>query len=87
MCGRFARKGDLRALAKEFGVAEVPKVEVSYNIAPAQEIFAVRQGDDGREVALPYPAEEMAGYPVSTLVNSPGNRGAGLITEAPLNSA
>jgi putative SOS response-associated peptidase YedK len=35
----------------------------------------------------PYPAEEMVGYPVSTLVNSPGNRGAELIAKASLNSA
>ena len=225
MCGRFARKSDPRRLAKEFGVAEVPNVEASYNIAPTHDILAVRQGDDGREMTLfkwglvpswakdvsmgarlinaraetvaekpsfreaykrrrclipadgfyewqrtggkkqpyffrmrderpfgfaglwerwegeggevldsctimtteanevlrpvhdrmpvilhpedyelwleagerersalkellrPYPAEEMAGYPVSTLVNSPGNRGAELISEAPLNSA
>jgi hypothetical protein len=29
----------------------------------------------------------MVGYPVSMLVNSPGNRGPELIAEAPLNSA
>jgi len=52
MCGRFARKSDLRSLAKEFGVAEVPTVEANYNIAPTQDILAVRQGDDGREMTL-----------------------------------
>lgn len=52
MCGRFARKSDPRRLAKEFGVAEVPTVEASYNIAPTQNILAVRQGDDGREMTL-----------------------------------
>ena len=40
-----------------------------------------------RELLRPYPAEEMAGYTVGTLVNSPANRGAELIAEAPLNSA
>ena len=40
-----------------------------------------------KELLRPYPAEEMAGYPVGTLVNSPANRGAELIAEAPLNSA
>lgn len=52
MCGRFARKSNPRTLAKEFGVAEVPSVEASYNIAPTHEILAVRQGDDGREMSL-----------------------------------
>lgn len=52
MCGRFARKSDPRHLAKEFGVAEVPTVEASYNIAPTHDILAVRQGGDGREMTL-----------------------------------
>lgn len=52
MCGRFARKSDPRTLTKEFGVPEAPPVEASYNIAPTQEILAVRQGDDGREMTL-----------------------------------
>ena len=39
-----------------------------------------------RDLLRPYPEDEMAGYPVSMLVNSPSNRGAGLINEAPLNS-
>lgn len=40
-----------------------------------------------RDLLRPYPADEIACYPVSPLVNSPGNRGAELIVEAPLNSA
>ncbi|HEY0079550.1 MAG TPA: SOS response-associated peptidase [Pyrinomonadaceae bacterium] len=40
-----------------------------------------------KELLRPYPADEMVSYPVSALVNSPGNRGAELIAEAPLNSA
>jgi putative SOS response-associated peptidase YedK len=39
------------------------------------------------ELLRPYPAEEMAGYPVSPLVNSPNNRGAELIEEVQVNSA
>jgi len=39
------------------------------------------------ELLRPYPAGEMIGYPVSALVNSPGNKGAELIEEVPLNSA
>lgn len=40
-----------------------------------------------REMLRPYPAEEMVGHPVSTLVNSPGNKGSELIEEVRLNSA
>lgn len=40
-----------------------------------------------RELLRPYPPEEMLGYPVSTLVNSPGNKGAELIERLPRNSA
>lgn len=40
-----------------------------------------------RELLRAYPAEEMVGYPVSLLVNSPSNRGAELVNEVRLNSA
>jgi putative SOS response-associated peptidase YedK len=40
-----------------------------------------------KELLRPYTAEEMVGYPVSMLVNSPGSKGAELIAEAPRNSA
>lgn len=40
-----------------------------------------------RELLRPYPVEEIVGYPVSALVNSPGNKGAELINEVKLNSA
>ena len=39
-----------------------------------------------KELLRPYPAEEMVGYPVGTLVNSPGHNRADLIDEVPLNS-
>lgn len=52
MCGRFARKSDPKRLAKEFGVAEAPQAETSYNVAPAQEILAVRESPDGREMTF-----------------------------------
>lgn len=50
------------------------------------------EGDERERILLmellrPYPAEEMAGYPVSLLVNSPNNRGAELIEEVQVNSA
>jgi putative SOS response-associated peptidase YedK len=52
MCGRFARKSDPRKLAKEFGVAEAPDAEPSYNVAPTHSVLAVRQGGDGREMTF-----------------------------------
>jgi len=52
MCGRFARKSDPRRLAKEFGVAEAPDVEPSYNVAPTHSVLAVRHGGDGREMTF-----------------------------------
>ena len=52
MCGRFAQRSDPKRLAKEFKVAEVPQVEARYNIAPTQEILAVRELPDGREIAF-----------------------------------
>lgn len=52
MCGRYAQSADPKKLAKEFKVAEVPTVEPRYNIAPTQEILAVRELADGREMAF-----------------------------------
>ncbi|HEV7902587.1 MAG TPA: SOS response-associated peptidase [Pyrinomonadaceae bacterium] len=52
MCGRFAQRSDPKRLAKEFKVAEVPQVEARYNIAPTQEILAVRELADGQEMSF-----------------------------------
>jgi putative SOS response-associated peptidase YedK len=52
MCGRFAQRSDPKRLAKEFKVAEVPQVEARYNVAPTQEILAVRELADGREMTF-----------------------------------
>jgi putative SOS response-associated peptidase YedK len=52
MCGRFAQRSDPKRLAKEFKVEEVPQAEARYNVAPTQEILAVRQLADGREMAF-----------------------------------
>jgi putative SOS response-associated peptidase YedK len=52
MCGRFAQRSEPKRLAKEFKVAEVPQVEARYNVAPTQEILAVRELGDGREMAF-----------------------------------
>ena len=50
MCGRYAQRTDAKKLAKEFKVAEVPSVKPRYNIAPTQEILAVNETGDGREM-------------------------------------
>jgi putative SOS response-associated peptidase YedK len=52
MCGRFAQRTDPKRVAKWFGVEEAPELEPRYNIAPTQEITAVRETKDGREIAF-----------------------------------
>jgi len=49
MCGRYAQRTDAKRLAKEFKVAEV---KARYNIAPTQEVLAVRESPDGREATF-----------------------------------
>lgn len=46
----------------------------------------VRQHDLRGELLRPYPASEMAGYPVGAAVNNPRNEGGALIERAPVNS-
>jgi putative SOS response-associated peptidase YedK len=52
MCGRFTQRADSKRLAREFKVAEVPAVEARYNIAPTQDVLAVRELEDGREATF-----------------------------------
>ena len=52
MCGRYARRTDPKRLAREFEVAEAPEAEAHYNIAPTQEVLAVRESHDGREMTF-----------------------------------
>lgn len=52
MCGRYAQRTDPKRLAKEFKVAEVINASPRYNIAPTQEVLAVRESPDGREMTL-----------------------------------
>ena len=52
MCGRYAQRADPKRLAKEFKVSEVPGVRPRYNIAPTQEVLAVRESPDGREMTF-----------------------------------
>lgn len=53
MCGRFAFYSPAEATAALFGVQGSLPVSARYNIAPTQDIAAVRNSaDDGRELAL-----------------------------------
>ena len=53
MCGRFAFYSPTEATAALFGVSAVPEVKPRYNIAPTQDIAAVRVGaDDSRELTM-----------------------------------
>ena len=49
MCGRFTLRTPARRVAEEFQLEELLSLEARYNIAPAQNILAVRSSSDGRE--------------------------------------
>jgi putative SOS response-associated peptidase YedK len=51
MCGRFTLRAPKERIKREFQLQEEPIVEARYNIAPTQNIVAVRQSADGREAA------------------------------------
>src|SRR5688500_17250475 len=46
MCGRFTLKSTPRQLATQFGVPIEGTLEPRYNVAPAQQILAVRHPSD-----------------------------------------
>ena len=53
MCGRFAFYSPAEATAALFGVSELPTLKPRYNIAPTQNIAAIRTGAaNSRELAL-----------------------------------
>lgn len=53
MCGRFTLTTSSEALRAHFGLAGLPApLAPRYNIAPSQDIAAVRQGAGGRELIL-----------------------------------
>ena len=51
MCGRFAQRTSARELARTFGV-EVPEARARYNLAPSQDVLAVRQTAEGRSAVM-----------------------------------
>ena len=50
MCGRFTQRKSAKALEEHFG-AEVPEIQPSFNIAPTQNVLAIRGGDGGRDAS------------------------------------
>lgn len=52
MCGRFTLHTPYDQLGEYFGIADMPETAASYNIAPSQNVPAVRVADRRRELAL-----------------------------------
>jgi putative SOS response-associated peptidase YedK len=52
MCGRFTLRKPAERIAREFQLEEIPAIEARYNIAPTQNILAIRQSPDGREAVM-----------------------------------
>ena len=52
MCGRFVQKSSPKKLAAKFQVAEVPPLVERFNVAPAQAVLAIRDGEGAREAAF-----------------------------------
>jgi putative SOS response-associated peptidase YedK len=53
MCGRFTQASDGEIVARVFELKETPKLAPRYNIAPTQDVAAVRAaGSGGRELVL-----------------------------------
>jgi putative SOS response-associated peptidase YedK len=50
MCGRFSLKTPVEELARKFGARKAPQASSRYNIAPSQEVLAVRNLEGEREL-------------------------------------
>src|SRR3546814_17608670 len=50
MCGRYSLRTPLQELERTFGFADRPNLVPRYNIAPTQEVSAVRPGEGGRRL-------------------------------------
>ena len=47
MCGRYAFFSPAEAVRRVFGVDDVPELEPRYNVAPTQDVAAIRAGTEG----------------------------------------
>ena len=52
MCGRFTLRTPTHRLAEAFGVDALPNLAPRYNIAPTQDVVAIRHADAGRGLAM-----------------------------------
>jgi len=52
MCGRFVQKSPPKKVAEKFKVEEVPPLVERFNVAPAQAVLAIREGEGAREAAF-----------------------------------
>ncbi len=52
MCGRFTQAADGEIIARVFDLPEAPRMAPRYNIAPTQEVAAVRADGAGRRISL-----------------------------------
>lgn len=52
MCGRYAFFSPAEAVRRTFALDEVPELEPRYNIAPTQDVPAVRAGEEGRRALV-----------------------------------
>lgn len=52
MCGRFTQRKPTERIVKEFQLEEAPKIEARYNIAPTQNVLAIRRTPDGNEAVM-----------------------------------
>jgi putative SOS response-associated peptidase YedK len=52
MCGRFTLRQPAERIARELQLEEIPALEARYNIAPTQEILAIRHSPDGNEASM-----------------------------------
>jgi putative SOS response-associated peptidase YedK len=52
MCGRFTQRKPVERIKREFRLEEAPSVEARYNIAPTQDVLAIRRIDNGNEAVM-----------------------------------
>lgn len=52
MCGRFTLRAPAAAVAKEFGLFEVPELSPHFNISPGQSVAIVRQNTEAKKREL-----------------------------------
>jgi putative SOS response-associated peptidase YedK len=52
MCGRFTLRVSAQEVAKAFDLADVPEFTPRYNVAPTQQVLAIRLRDGKRQASF-----------------------------------